>query len=615
MFYMVNRLGAWQIGTSADKGRVEFKVFFPRGFDPEISSIRVAGDFQNQITDYPDWDFDNGLLLEWNATEDGTFWVHRTEKELATGYYQYKYLITFNDGSKRKVSDPCARYGGTDNQNAGFVIGGSSPDQNLVSPLRNDRLHLRDLIVYEMMIDDFTDEYRAEHAPLAAVIEKLDYLKDFGFNAILFMPWTAWKNRDFDWGYEPFQYFAVEYRYANEAGKPAEKISWLKRLISECHKRDIHVIMDGVFNHASIDFPYKHMYRNPANCPYTGEYGGSFAGLQDLNFYNECTNQFIRDVCLYWIDTFKIDGIRFDNTVNFYIAGDPNGLVRLMKEIDRHMTDRGEQNFSLTLEHIRTDAAYLTKTTKATSYWDNALYESAFDALWWNRIGTQFLNALNNQRYLDSAEKVPTIYLSNHDHSHIAWQAGARENLGAMNWQKTQPYVISLFTSPATPMVQNGQEFGEDHWIMENDEGTGRRVRPRPLRWKLDKDGIGTSLRRLYKRMAEIRLRYPGLRSPNFYPQYWDKGHAEFNSQGYGVDVSRQLVIYHRWGDDVHGNLQRFIIVLNFSDASQQVSVPFPENGEWIDLLSDYSGTWKPRVQNWRLDFVIGSSWGHVFFK
>ncbi len=33
------------------------------------------------------------------------------------------------------------------------------------------------------------------------------------------MPWTAWRNRDFDWGYEPFQYFALEARYADAPGR------------------------------------------------------------------------------------------------------------------------------------------------------------------------------------------------------------------------------------------------------------------------------------------------------------------------------------------------------------------------------------------------------------
>jgi pullulanase len=202
MFYMANRLGAWQIGDDEEKGRVEFKVFFPRGFDPEIKDIKVGGDFQHFIDGGDDWDFPNGLPMERDDSRpEGTFWSHTTEEELLAGFYQYKYLVRFNDDSTVIVSDPCTRYGGTDHQNAAFVIGGSSPDANTVSELQGGRKHLRDLIVYEMNIDDFTDEFRAARAPLDAVTDKLDYLQDMGFNAILFMPWTAWKNRAFDWGY------------------------------------------------------------------------------------------------------------------------------------------------------------------------------------------------------------------------------------------------------------------------------------------------------------------------------------------------------------------------------------------------------------------------------
>ena len=55
---------------------------------------------------------------------------------------------------------------------------------------------------------------------------------------------------------------------------------------------------------------------------------------------------------------------------------------------------------------------------------------------------------------------------------------------------------------------------------MENDEGSGRRVQPRPLRWKYPNDSFGSNLLRLYKKMIQIRLNYSGLRSNNFYPDW-----------------------------------------------------------------------------------------------
>jgi pullulanase len=597
---MAERCGAWQVGEDPDGGAVEFRVFIPAGPDPQIEAIRVAGSFQG-------WDFAAGpALAEDGTSPEGTFWTARTGP-LEQGFYEYKYAVDFA-GETRIVSDPCTRYGGFNDQNAAVVIGGSAPSDNVVRPLAGGRRPLRDLNVYELMIDDFTAGYRGGRAPLDAVVDRLDYIRDLGFDAILFMPWTAWKSDRFDWGYEPFQYFAVEPRYAHDLTAPAEKLSWLKRIVSECHDRGIHVIMDGVFNHVSVDFPYKALYREPADCPYTGDFGGSFPGLQDLDFDNACTRELIRDVCLYWIETFGIDGIRFDNTVNFYVAGDIHGLPELLDEVH---ASAGE-DFSLTLEHIDVSAAAVTDATAATSFWDNSLFGLAFGYLWDGRIDQRLLNALNNRRWLHSAGKVPTLYLSNHDHSQVAWQAGARGNQGATGaWFRTQPLAIALFTSTATPMVANGQEFGEDHFIPEDDHGTGRRVIPRPLRWKLADDPIGAALRHLYGTLARMRRDHPGLRSAHMYPDVWDEWQTQFDPTGVGVDVARQAAIYHRWAELDGGGVENFVIALNFAGADQWLSVPFPLDGSWTDLLNDQAFD----VTGNRRELMVASNWGRVLRK
>ncbi len=616
MVYLEHQLGARQVEGDQQEGRVSFRIFFPRGPDPHIATIRVAGDFQHLTPGLRDWDFENGFALQRDDSRpEGTFWSHVTRDSLPAGFYEYKYLIGFDDGSTRIVSDPCARYGGSAFQNAAVVVGGSRPGDNVVRRLQHGRRPLRDLIIYEMNIDDFTDEFRGARAPLDAVVDKLDDLRDLGFNAILFMPWTARKNREFDWGYEPFQYFAVEYRLANDLIQPAEKISRLKRLVTECHDRDIHVIMDGVFNHVSRDFPYKWMYLRPEECPYTGEFGGMFPGLQDLNFNNACLQEFVRDACLYWIGEFGIDGIRFDNTVNYNISGDPRGLRHLLQDIESYLKANGQEDFSLTLEHLTRDAPQIVDETPATSYWDNALYERCFDYLWRSRIDADFLNALNNSRYLKSDHKVATSYLSNHDHSHVAWQAGARDAVGAIRWSKTQPYVIALFCGSAVPMIQNGQEFGEDHWLPENDENTGRRVTPRPLRWKCANDDTGRRLRALYRRMAWIRNEHEALRHGRFEPDFWETWQTRLNPAGVGVDTDKQIAVFRRSTGNSIRPREDFVIVLNFSDDLQDVRVQFPEDGVWTDLLSDFSGSWQPLVRDKVLGFTVGSNWGHVFFK
>lgn len=610
MSYMAEGCGAWQVGADPDRGAVRFRVFFPAGVDPHVVSIRVAGTFQSELGG-TDWDFPSGLPLTEDAGDPrGTFWTGTTGQELTTGFYEYKYLVTFDDGEARIVTDPCARYGGLSHANSGIVVGGSSPAENVVRPLPGGRRSLDELTVYELMIDDFTADFRAGRAPLDAVIDRLDHLEDLGVGAVLFMPWTAWRNPLFDWGYEPFQYFSVCGRYADAAGRPEEKLSWLKRLVSACHDRGLHVVMDGVYNHVSVEFPYRQLYRDPKDCPYTARtFGGSFEGLQDLDFENPCTGEFIIDVCRYWIDNFGIDGIRFDNTVNFHVPGSLRGLPELLSELAT------ETNFSLTLEHIDVSAATVTNDTAATSFWDNSLHDRAFHDLWHGRLGDGLLNALNNRRFL-TAGKVPTLYLSNHDHAQVAWRAGARDNVGAVGgWWRTQPYVIALLTSTAVPLLPNGQEFGEDHFLPENDQRTGRRVLSRPLRWKQLTDPIGRTLHALHRRLVTLRRDHPALRSPHMWPAQCDPGQRGFNAVGAGVDLDRQLAVYHRWAQLQSGDIENFVVVLNFSARAHTLEVPFPRSGRWVDVLAGFDGsgvTWDLVVTGPSASVTVDSHFGRV---
>ncbi len=629
MDYMKNRLGAWQVGGDENSGRVEFKLFLPAGSDPEIASIRVAGDFQKHISAFANWDFANGFALTPAAFgTEGTIWSCCPSIALPADFYQYKYQVAFTDGSTRIVSDPCTRYGGIDHQNAAFVIGGSRPAENLVPPVAGGRKPLADLIVYEMMVDDFTAEYRRDRAPLDAAADAVPYLKALGFNAVLLMPVSAWLDRNFDWGYAPYHYFAIEYRYANDLEHPSEKIAWLKRFVTACHTAGIHVILDGVFNHASPAFPYRDLYLDPSRCPYAGDFGGTFTGLQDLNFHNNCTQEFVRDVCLYWLENFGIDGIRFDNTVNFYDATKNEGLPKLLQDIRAWAAANGQPNLSLTLEHINMSAADVTNKTAATSYWDDSLYGSGFGYLWDGHVSPRLLAGLNNRRYLTDPARVPTLYLSNHDHSHAAWRAGARDGVGMLQWYKLQPLLLALYTAPATPLIPNGQEFAEAYWIPEDDQNTGRRVLARPLHWKatkywiqrfaenaaapLDGDSFAKPLLALHAKLGAIRQAHPALRSPNFHPPAWEDWMTRRDDQGYGLDTDQQVAVFHRWGDNATGTLERFIVVINFSAQNQTLDIPFSCDGPWQDLLN--ATTVNPSGC-WLRGETVPSYWGRIYCR
>lgn len=96
---------------------------------------------------------------------------------------------------------------------------------------------------YEIYPQTFLDTNGDGVGDLNGIIEKLDYLKDMGFNAIWLNP--IFDSPFYDAGYDVRDFYKVAPRYGTNED--------LYRLFKEAHKRDMHVILDLVPGHTSID--------------------------------------------------------------------------------------------------------------------------------------------------------------------------------------------------------------------------------------------------------------------------------------------------------------------------------------------------------------------------
>jgi len=534
------------------------------------------------------------------------------------GFYQYKYYVEFENGQTRWVNDPCTKYGARldGKDNSGFVIGGQVVEN--VAPIPN-RISPQDLIIYEMMIDDFTAEIPGDHSlmnKLEVVQANLNYLTDLHITALQPLPWTSVPGSGFNWGYEPFLFFSVDERLTDRAGVSpqdnVDRLYSLKILIESLHAKKIHVIMDGVFNHARKEFPYLEFYQNKEDCPYIGLFGEA-AYFEDFDFNNGCTQEFIFDVCKFWIERYQIDGIRFDYVKGFFRrAGSDPGISNLIARIRGFLSETGRENFSLILENLpdnRFDAINDTNQINATGTWFDPLMYEAFDSGRDWRISTSIIRKLNTSKDFGFGKGAVT-YIENHDHGTLVNKIGGNRvgiNRNA-HWFRTQPYAIGLLTAAGTVMIHNGQEFGDEYFMPDTGDD---RVRARPLNWDRTKDEAGKALTSLYKRLIKIRQDYPGLKSPFFHPADYNDSFTCFDQDGFGVDVERQIAIYHRWGKSKDGENQRFIIVLNFSPIKHYVDVPFPFNGTWRDLLSEQTFE---VIDYWRKWEGIDSNYGCIFY-
>ncbi|WP_141993127.1 glycoside hydrolase family 13 protein [Bacillus sp. B4EP4a] len=151
------------------------------------------------------------------------------------------------------------------------------------------------------------------------IIEHLDYLENLGINGIYFTPiFHAYSNHKYD---------TIDYRSIDPQFGTKET---LKTLITECHKRNIRVMLDAVFNHSGYYFPpfqdllekgekskYKDWF-HPHSFPLKGgerpnyETFGFFESMPKLNTANPEVKEYLLEVSTYWIKEFDIDAWRLD---------------------------------------------------------------------------------------------------------------------------------------------------------------------------------------------------------------------------------------------------------------------------------------------------------------
>ena len=99
------------------------------------------------------------------------------------------------------------------------------------------------LIIYQIYPRSFMDSNHDGIGDLGGILQKLDYLKELGVNAIWICP--CYKSPNVDNGYDIADYRDI----MDEFGTMED----MKQLIKEAHAREIKIIMDLVPNHTSSE--------------------------------------------------------------------------------------------------------------------------------------------------------------------------------------------------------------------------------------------------------------------------------------------------------------------------------------------------------------------------
>ena len=108
---------------------------------------------------------------------------------------------------------------------------------------QNQPSWLDDAVFYEIYPQSFMDTNADGIGDFSGIISKLDYIKDLGCNAIWLNP--CFESPFGDAGYDVSDYYTAAPRYGTNED--------LKRLFKEVHRRGMHIILDLVPGHTSVE--------------------------------------------------------------------------------------------------------------------------------------------------------------------------------------------------------------------------------------------------------------------------------------------------------------------------------------------------------------------------
>ncbi len=549
------------MGTLLYQGGAAFRVWAPFA-----SGISVAGEFNAwNATANPLASEGNGY---WSADVDGVkigmqykFVIHRGQQPVLWRRNPYASEMDAASGNC-VVHDPNFDWTGDD-----FTM-----------PPRNE------LVIYEMHVGTFNDAPGSGPGTVDEVIPMLPYLADLGVNAIEIMP-VAQFPMDYSWGYNPSQPFSVETALGGPQG--------LYQFVKAAHAQGLAVILDVVYNHfgpGDLDLWRFDGWSAPGNNGGIYFYDDARAqtpwGGTRPDFGRGEVRQYLRDNALFWLNKYRLDGLRFDSVVNIRNrngqnndpAGDlPDGW-NLLQWINDEI--RSRQPWKITIAEDLQKNEWITKDTGSGgagfgSQWDAGFVHPIRSAIITPNDSDRDMFAVRDALYCrynaDALQRV--VYTESHDevangHARVpeeiwpgqadGWFAKKRSTLGA----------ALVFTAPGIPMIFQGQEFLEDGWFQDTV----------PLDWTklVTNSGIHTLYRDL------IRLRR------NWFDQ--TRGLRGQNLNVHHVNQADKLIAFHRWenggpGDDV-------VVVANFANRGYgSYTLGLPRAGVWrVRFNSDWQG-------------------------
>jgi maltooligosyltrehalose trehalohydrolase len=349
---------------------------------------------------------------------------------------------------------------------------------------------LPEMIMYELHTGAFSDE-----GDFNAIIRRLDDLSELGVNAIELMPVAQFPGKR-NWGYDGSCPFAVQNSYGGPEG--------LKQLVNECHKKNIAVILDVVYNHLGPEGNYLWDYGPYFTDKYRTPWG------QAINFddaySNEVRDYFIENA-LHWFINYHIDALRLDAIHGITDMSARPFLLELAEKVQGFSSAKGRKFFLIAESDLNDSRVIRCRESGGFGFdaqWNDDFHHCIHTVLTGENNGYykdfgktgHIVKALNEgfvysgeyseyrkRNHGNASGDLPAerfiVFSQNHD------QTGNRilgERLsGLVSFEALKLAAGITLLSPYVPLLFMGEEYGEDspflYFVDHSDEGLIEAVR------------------------------------------------------------------------------------------------------------------------------------------
>lgn len=549
-------------------------------------------DFAHVVGDFNDWKLSNEDNCQMFRDEaSGCWWITLRNLDAAKEY-AFQYYVGTKNGETTRLGDAyCEKILDPDNDK--YIANATYPDNKTypegakgivsVFKIQQDNYpwsvsefkiqHPDQLVIYELHLRDFTASNDINGA-----MQKLDYLKSLGVNAIELMPVQEFDGND-SWGYNPCFFFALDKAYGTK--------KMYKDFIDACHKAGMAVIFDVVYNHATGNMPFAKLYwdssknKTAPNNPYFNtDAPHPYSVFHDFNHESPLVRKFVKRNLQFLLREYHIDGFRFDLTKGFTqtVSTESNASdydasrIKILKDYNAAIKEVKPDAYVI-LEHFCDNKEEKELAADGMHLWRNMNNAYCQSAMGWSE------NSAFNGLY----ENIPAWvgFMESHDEERTAykqsqWGDGVLKTDPAIRMRQLEANASFFFTVPGPKMIWQFGEMGYDISIEENGR-TGKK----PLHWEYLDNINRKALQETYARLIKLRNDAPELFNSTTRFS-WEVGENNWKK---GRFITSSSTTKH------------LVVVGNFSNTDETYTVTFPVLGKWYNYLTEEEMNVKDQTQ------------------